>query len=54
MQIGKDKRYIDNLLYGARPSPKIALAIEQATNGEVTVMELLFPEKNNLTTYQTD
>ena len=27
-----------------RPSPELALKIEKATSGEVTVMELLYPE----------
>lgn len=29
-----------------RPSPDLALKIEQATDGEVTAMELLYPERN--------
>ena len=29
------------------PSPEIALKIEQATNGEVTRLELLYPSLNN-------
>jgi DNA-binding transcriptional regulator YdaS (Cro superfamily) len=28
-----------------RPSPEMALRIEQATNGKVTTRELLYPEK---------
>jgi transcriptional regulator with XRE-family HTH domain len=31
-----------------RPSPDVALRIEQATNGEVTVLELLYPNKEEL------
>lgn len=29
-----------------RPSPELAKKIEEATKGEVTVLELLFPEPN--------
>lgn len=28
------------------PSPKLAKKIEELTNGEVTAMELLFPDQN--------
>lgn len=30
-----------------RPSPELALRIEQATGGEVTLRELLFPDKDD-------
>ena len=37
--------YVTQLIRGQRrPSPDLALKIEQATNGEVTRDELLFPE----------
>jgi len=32
-----------------RPSPELALKIQQATGGQVTVMELLFPNQTNPT-----
>lgn len=31
-----------------RPSPELALKIQEATNGEVTVMELLYPKIQEL------
>jgi DNA-binding transcriptional regulator YdaS (Cro superfamily) len=43
-QIGTTKPYVDRLIYCARPSPDLALKIEQATGGAVTRDELLFPE----------
>ncbi len=43
--VGTTKNYINLLACGARrPSPDLALKIEQMTNGEVTRDELLFPE----------
>ena len=42
--IGTTKPYVDRLLYSARPSPALAYRIEQATDGQVTRDELLFPE----------
>lgn len=42
--IGTKKSYINLLACNAsRPSPELALKIEQATNGEVTRLELLYP-----------
>jgi len=43
-KIGKDKRYLDQLIYGAKPSSFMALKIEDATNGMVHHDTLLFPE----------
>lgn len=37
--------YLSSLTNKRKPSPDLALKIEHATNGEVTVLELLFPEK---------
>lgn len=38
--------YLNAIVCGrAKPSPKAALRIEQATGGAVTLRELLFPEK---------
>jgi len=43
--VGTTKNYINLLTCGSRrPSPKLALKIEQATNSEVTRMELLYPD----------
>jgi len=42
---GVTLRHIDYILSGQRrPSPDLALKIEQVTNGEVTRDELLFPD----------
>jgi DNA-binding transcriptional regulator YdaS (Cro superfamily) len=39
------RRHIDYIFQGLRrPSPTLALKIEQATGGAVTRMELLYPE----------
>ena len=39
-----DTSYITHINKGnRRPSPELALKIQQATNGAVTVMELLYP-----------
>ena len=35
--------YLSTIANKHRPSPDLALRIQEATNGEVTVMELLFP-----------
>lgn len=40
--------YLNALVRGRRkPSPSLALRIEEATGGAVTRMELLYPEKEN-------
>jgi len=45
-RVGCSQSYISLLCYGRRrPSPDIAIKIEQATCGHVTLHELLFPEK---------
>ena len=46
-EIGTTEKYLFQLKYNKRrrPSPKLALKIEEATKGQVTVMELLFPDK---------
>lgn len=47
-EIGSTLNYINNLCQ--RPNQvgkKTALRISQATNGKVSVMELLFPEKES-------
>lgn len=44
-KVGVDRSYIIRLMNGQRrPSPEVALAIERATNGMVTRMELLYPD----------
>lgn len=44
--IGTTKNYVNLLACGSRrPSPELALKIEKATKGEVTVLELLFPNE---------
>lgn len=44
-KIAVAQSYVSQLaLMNRRPSPDLALKIEQATNGEVTRMELLYPE----------
>ena len=50
-EIGTTPNYLFQLKYNKRrrPSPALALKIEKATGGQVTVMELLFPEKPNET-----
>lgn len=43
--VGTTKSYIDLLCCGQRrPSPELALKIDQATKGQVTRMELLYPD----------
>jgi len=45
-QIGISHIYLNAIIHGRRnPSPAVALKIEEATGGEVTRMELLYPEK---------
>jgi len=46
--IGTTWKYLFQLKYNKRrkPSPKLALKIQEATGGQVTVMELLFPNRN--------
>ena len=47
-QIGTTTNYINNLCWGgASPGKNLALRIEQATGGAVTLRELLFPEQAN-------
>jgi len=45
--VGTTPKYLFQLKYNKRrrPSPNLALKIQEATGGQVTVMELLFPEK---------
>ncbi len=45
-QIGTTKNYINLLACrNRRPSPDLALRIEEATGGAVSRMELLYPEQ---------
>ena len=45
--IGTTKNYVNLLACGSRrPSPELALKIEKATDGKVTVLELLLPDYN--------
>jgi DNA-binding transcriptional regulator YdaS (Cro superfamily) len=45
-ECGVSRRYIDYIFQGLRrPSPPLALRIEQATGGAVTRMELLYPDE---------
>jgi DNA-binding transcriptional regulator YdaS (Cro superfamily) len=45
-RLGVSKSTITLLMQGARrPSPSLALRIEQATGGAVTRMELLYPDE---------
>jgi DNA-binding transcriptional regulator YdaS (Cro superfamily) len=45
-RLGVSKSTITLLMQGARrPSPSLALKIEQATGGAVTRMELLYPDE---------
>lgn len=45
-RIGTTKNYVNLLVTGARrPSPDLALRIQEATDGNVTVWELLYPDK---------
>lgn len=44
--VGIDYTYVSRLKNGERrPSPDVALRIEKATQGMVTRMDLLYPEK---------
>jgi len=44
-EIGTTKNYINNLCQKNHfPGRKLALKIEKSTNGEVSKMDLLFPE----------
>jgi transcriptional regulator with XRE-family HTH domain len=44
--IGCDVSYVGHIEEGRRrPSPEMARMIEQATGGEVKVMDILFPER---------
>lgn len=43
-KIGITRQALYNLLAGAIPKPPLAKKIEEATEGRVTVMELLFPK----------
>jgi len=44
--INIDQSFLSHINNGRRrPSPKLALKIEKATGGAVTVMELLYPIK---------
>jgi DNA-binding transcriptional regulator YdaS (Cro superfamily) len=46
-RLGVSKSTITLLMQGARrPSPTLALRIEQATGGAVTRMELLYPDES--------
>ena len=41
--------HLNQILRGIkRPSPKLALKIEQATGGKVTRMELLYPDEKDV------
>jgi DNA-binding transcriptional regulator YdaS (Cro superfamily) len=43
-KIGSTANYVHLLKYNQRrPSPELALKIEKATGGKVTVLELLYP-----------
>ncbi len=45
-EIGTTKNYVNLLVTDQRrPSPGLALRIQEATGGQVTVWELLFPDK---------
>jgi DNA-binding transcriptional regulator YdaS (Cro superfamily) len=45
--IGCQQSHVSLIANGKRkPSPELALAIEQATNGQVTRMELLYPDSS--------
>jgi DNA-binding transcriptional regulator YdaS (Cro superfamily) len=42
--IGVDPSYISHIKAGRRrPSPEVSKRIEEITNGDVTVLEMLFP-----------
>ena len=45
-KIGTTKNYLNLLICGSRfPSRKLALKIEKESEGKVTILELLYPEK---------
>lgn len=47
MIAGTSAPYVTQIVKGHRtPSANVALAIEEATGGAVTLRELLFPEQN--------
>jgi transcriptional regulator with XRE-family HTH domain len=47
-QAGLKQSYASLIKNGRRrPSPNLALRIQEATDGAVTVMELLFPKNTN-------
>jgi len=47
LNIGVHYTHILRIVNGQRrPSPELALKIEQATDGQVTRLELLYPENN--------
>lgn len=49
LAIGTHPVYLNAILRGRRrPSPDLALRIEEATGGAVTRMELLYPEEKEL------
>jgi len=43
-KLGIHPVYLSSISGSCRPSPKLALRIEQATGGAVTLRELLFPD----------
>ena len=46
VRVGTSAPYLSQIVKGYRkPSADVALAIEQATGGAVTLRELLFPDK---------
>ena len=45
--IGVTPSHINQIEKGSRrPSPELALKIQKATDGDVSIMELLYPEKS--------
>ena len=47
LKIGTTKNYLNLLACGSRrPSPELALKIEQATGKQVTRLELLYPDSD--------
>jgi len=46
-KVGTTKNYIDQLcIRQRRPSPELAQKIEEATNKQVTCLELLYPDQH--------
>lgn len=44
-ELGVSRPYLNSIVLGVkRPGPQLAKKIEEATNGSVKVLELLFPE----------